>query len=276
VGIPTNIEVLVQRSSLRVLVAGDTHGNTRWVTNLCALASERSCDLVLQLGDFGFDPASPSGARFLDSVDSACAEEDLQLLWIDGNHEHHRDLRRLAIDAEAPVAVRDHVWYVPRGVRLALAGVRFGFLGGAFSVDWRLRVPGTSWFEEETPTDSDLACLGDEPLDVLVCHDAPAGVPLQSGIWLNDADQLRADKVQNLLRRAVELTAPRLVLHGHWHHRHTFELAWVDARASERQAEVVWRSSRVEGFDCDLTGERAWGILELPSLSLDGGVAGPR
>src|SRR5262249_39805805 len=150
------IEVLAQRSSLRALVAGDTHGNTRWTTKLCTLASECSCDFVLQLGDFGFDPASPSGARLLDRVDSACADGDLQLLWIDGNHEHHRDLRRVAVDADAPVSVRERVWYLPRGLRLALAGVRFGFLGGAFSVDWRLRVPGTSWFEEETPTDSDL------------------------------------------------------------------------------------------------------------------------
>jgi hypothetical protein len=32
----------------------------------------------------------------------------------------------------------------------------------------------------------------------------------------------------------------------------------------------------VEGFDCDLTGGRAWGILELPSLDLqDGRVATP-
>ncbi len=49
----------------RVLVAGDIHGNVSWIRRLCDLAQQHDCDAILQLGDFGFWPHHPDGARFI-------------------------------------------------------------------------------------------------------------------------------------------------------------------------------------------------------------------
>ena len=57
-------------------------------------------------------------------------------------------------------------------------------------------------------------------LDVLVCHDAPAGTTgLVSGLpWdMPRGLQNEADAVQALLRSAVDATEPAVVFHGHWH-----------------------------------------------------------
>ncbi len=47
----------------RVLLAGDTHGNGRWVGHLCKLARRHGCEVILQLGDFGFWPHTTAGLR---------------------------------------------------------------------------------------------------------------------------------------------------------------------------------------------------------------------
>ena len=59
-------------------------------------------------------------------------------------------------------------------------------------------------------------------LDVLFCHDTPAGVRgLRSGLpWqIPDPIAAQADDVRRLLRTAVDRTEPGIVFHGHWHQR---------------------------------------------------------
>ena len=41
------------------------HGNVEWMGALCDLARTHGCEVVLQLGDFGFWPHYPGGVRFL-------------------------------------------------------------------------------------------------------------------------------------------------------------------------------------------------------------------
>ena len=55
------------------------------------------------------------------------------------------------------------------------------FLGGAFSVDWRDRTHGSDWWPNEMPDDSDVARHGTDRLDILIAHDAPAGLDLGNG-----------------------------------------------------------------------------------------------
>jgi hypothetical protein len=145
--------------------------------------------------------------------------------------------------------------------------VRFGAIGGAFSIDWRDRKPGRSWWPEEVTTVDDVERLGTAPLDVLVTHEAPAGVPFE-GYRLPEEDEVRAEEVRRYIRAATEATQPRMVLHGHWHRRHTYELAWP----TEDHGELAWRSTLVEGLAADVQGDfQAWGVLDLDPLSFSGG-----
>jgi hypothetical protein len=253
----------------RLLVAGDVHGDAAWFGALCRRAADLGCDAVLQLGDFGFWPHLPGGAKFPGRVSASAVKFDLAVYWIDGNHENHAALRALPAGEDGLVEIADRCWYVPRGHRWTWRGVRLGALGGAFSIDWRSRGVGSSWWPEEVTTADDVEALGSGALDVLVAHEAPAGVPL-GGLALPAEDQIRTDDVRALVASAVKATTPKLVLHGHWHRRHSFELAWpvdgVDA--------LEWAHTQVEGLASNLEHDhRAWGVLDLEPLQFTGGEA---
>lgn len=97
---------------------------------------------------------------------------------------------------------------------------------------------------------------------MLVAHEAPAGVPLE-GFRLPAEDQVRTDEVRRFVRAATEATQPKFVLHGHWHRRNSYELAWP----VEHDGELAWRSAQVEGLAADVQGDfQAWGVLDLEPL----------
>ena len=87
----------------------------------------------------------------------------------------------------------------------------------------------------EAPTRGDadrLASNAAGGLDVLFCHDAPAGVRgLRSGLDYRPPAQIEAaaSDVRALLRDVVDRTGPRLVFHGHWHHPNREHLAGTGA-----------------------------------------------
>ena len=247
----------------KLLIAGDVHGNERWVGSLCKLARRYGCDAILQLGDFGYWPHTTAGRRFLEHVEWHAERNGVECVyWIDGNHENHDLLAELESGPDGMVAIGDRCRYLPRGLRWDWRGVRFGALGGAFSVDRRERVQGESWWPAEVTTDADVERLGDGPLDVLVTHDAPEGTPLR-GLGLPPVDQVLADEVRARIRSAVESTGPRLLLHGHWHHRYSHELTWP----TTVDGELAWRATQVEGLAADVQrNRRSWGILELEPL----------
>ena len=81
---------------MRVLLVGDTHANTAWLTGAVIPAAQReNADFILQLGDFGWWPGGPAGDAFIETA----RRSPVPLWWIDGNHEHHDDLaqRRQAL-----------------------------------------------------------------------------------------------------------------------------------------------------------------------------------
>lgn len=93
---------------------------------------------------------------------------------IGGNHENADEVQLFEAnpDEDGFVTLRPHVRWVPRGQRWTWTGVRFGALGGAFSLDWRTRTIGTTWWPtREELGDTDVERLGDAPLDVLLTHD---------------------------------------------------------------------------------------------------------
>lgn len=256
----------------RVLLAGDTHGNTRWVKHLTDVAVRSDCPIIVQVGDFGYFPDHRDGPRFLSNVDQACAANGVELWFIDGNHDDHTSLVELE-HGHVPVNVAERITYLPRGTRLGVGGCTFGFLGGAFSVDWRDRTAGVDWWQHEATDFDDVARLGEEPLDVLISHDAPAGVNLLSSWRLPAEDQIRADDVRALVAQATMATSPRLLVHGHWHHGYESELSWINRTLTERSGGLTWDSTRVVGLGCDGDAAHGWIVLDLPTLDITWPIA---
>ncbi len=214
---------------------GDIHGD---VVALRALA-DRAIDgmgltrVVVSVGDFGL---GPWGGRPVDKIlkraDDLLERLGAYLLLTPGNHDNWDTIDRAVTfdrDAQGFEVLGQHgrVRVSPRGHRFDVGGRRFGSLGGAVSVDRgpgvtpaaSASIVGKSWWPQEAPTTADLDVLRSESLDVLITHDAPAGIPLTSqGDW-EAALIEKATLVQDLLREAVERTTPQLVVCGHWHQR---------------------------------------------------------
>lgn len=235
------------------MAAGDTHGDGEWAETLTKLAGRHHASAIIQVGDFGYWPrmTTKSGrshaAYYLERISDACARWGVgHWIFLDGNHDDHDSLAALEPDEDGFVRLCSRVHYAPRGHTFEIAGVRFGVLGGAVSLDaWAEQSgyefggtpyrPGWDWFpNREAPTVGDVTRLveaGD--LDVLLTHDSPAGVDLTryegfKGITFEPEVMAACNEVRMFVAGAAAATHAPLLIHGHWHARHTSFLAAGD------------------------------------------------
>jgi hypothetical protein len=249
-----------------VLLFGDSHSNTGYVYDMLARASARGITRVIGLGDFGIWPG-PSGAKFRSKIDRRSAQLGITLYGISGNHDDATQIARFEAknprDEDGMVVLGTGLRWISRGHRWQWSGATFGSLGGAFSIDWEHRTPGEDWWPDaEEVQKADVEKLGTDRLDVLLCHDAPAGATPNAWLdgWPKNDEQSRVS--QHRLRSAVEATRPNLVLHGHWHLRHSSMLRLNSAE----------HAVRVEGLASDQEHDGgSWGVLDLGDLSFEDG-----
>lgn len=264
---------------MKLLFAGDWHGDEDWASEAIGRAADTGAAWVVQLGDFGFgfyrlgdDPAQPGDwaprCPFARRVSALAVELGVQVVFIDGNHDNPVLLARLAhsrdpAGAEAFVPVEDGLFWAPRGHRWEWDGIRFGALGGAYSIDRRMRTTGLDFWPEEVTAPADVARLGHDPLDVLVCHDGPTipeGFRPLPGASPRKVDQASRDQVAT----AVERTRPRLVVHGHWHLRYTAERPDGGRAGAAGGSGRAAPATRVEGLASNLEhDDRALLALDL-------------
>ena len=241
----------------RVALIGDTHANIWWTTKIIENLALDGIRVAVQLGDFGWWPSRREFALKVSDRAQSCRVE---FLFIDGNHEHHTDLRSCALEHDPdgklsrPVQLEPNLWYIPRGFSWGWGGVRFTGLGGAYSIDCDYRVLGFDHFKQETPTRQEIErAVNTGSADVLLTHDHPdLGYRLHGSPGLAAHHELASQKVRQDLAKVVRALTPEVVVHGHWHRRYT------------RQCGSV----RVEGLDCDGT---AGGVvvLDLETLKTD-------
>lgn len=130
------------RAVMRVLLAGDTHGNTAHLDHLLRTATATGCGWVFVAGDFGFWEHTHDGRVFLDKVDRLAIRYGVDVAFCDGNHDNTALLldQYTVRDGDGLVVVRDHIRYAPRGHRWTWGTSRLLAAGGAASLDkqWRL------------------------------------------------------------------------------------------------------------------------------------------
>lgn len=254
----------------RLLIAGDTHGNLEWIGTLSKLAARHDCDVVVQVGDFGFwpDPVvmrrsrrAVINHRWLDAVDQRAAVHGVRWLVIDGNHDAHPLARdAFPVDETLRREVRERIVWADRGAVWNWAGVRFGALGGAVSIDRTHRIEGESWWATEHISESDVDRLvehvGPEGLDVLLAHDAPV---LPAGFRPLADRTLAAACAESIGRvdAAVRRTGAHRVFHGHYHLRATSTVAYPHGLV-----EVVGLASDFERH----VHQASWIVVDLADL----------
>ncbi|MGH2719383.1 MAG: metallophosphoesterase family protein [Actinomycetota bacterium] len=250
-------------SAVRLLVAGDTHGNLDHAAYLAHEAQRLGCDAIFQVGDWGYTWPE---TNLLSPLTKLLRRAGVPMYFIDGNHENFPDLahrgllRATAITPLVSAAEEPVVFYVPRGHLWVWEGTRFMAMGGAVSIDQASRVEGVSWWRDEAITQADLdraarnLAASPGPVDVFISHDAPSGISYIEN-WVGmpmDAVSLLSRGNREALRTAVEAARPALLLHGHYHVAYHDELALSDGTVVQ-----------VRGLDSD-QGQRTYMVLDLP------------
>ncbi len=216
------------------LFCGDSHGDLEYVGYVAQAAGKAAAEIVC-VGDWGF---IWPGSMQLDKLSSLLVKLGVTMRFIDGNHDVHPILKKLQKSVRTcAVPIAPNVIYQPRGsVHEDEDGTRFLFCGGAPSIDEESRIPGKSWWPEETITTAEFACALSVkgPIHVLVTHDAPTFPP-----GFSAKGTLRYQALQDLSMQRVdaliEKHRPTLHVHGHWHTRAT----------------TYRGSTRVEALDCN-------------------------
>lgn len=209
---------------MRILLAGDSHGNASYIENLLRIAEIKRCERVFVLGDFGYWPHVDWGMKFLTTVEEMIHDSGIFLDFIDGNHDNHPWLWSLVGEARRGQAkIGRSMYYHGRGQRWEWGGVQFMSLGGGYSVDKEYRTPWTSWWPTECLTDQDVTCaIRPGGVDIMLVHDSPGDVDLTDTGKHAVFKQGIAPSEDNrkILQRVINIKEPELVVHGHMHCRY--------------------------------------------------------
>jgi hypothetical protein len=223
-----------------IAVAGDWHGNLVFALQQLLRIHQAGAQLIVHVGDFGYFTPGPTARRFLLRLDQSLAELGLTLLFVDGNHEDHARLAARAIDPSSGLrTLRPTIHHLPRGLRWRWAGRTWLALGGAVSVDRHRRRDGHDWWPQEVIDEHDVRrAVEAGPVDVMVTHDAPAGVriPRLRSTRFPAHAVADAEAHRVLLRSVVEQVRPRSLWHGHYHVRYRDELRLGSPRADWRHS----------------------------------------
>jgi Icc-related predicted phosphoesterase len=208
---------------MKILLLGDTHGVGGSLARAINFVQAEGLDAVFQVGDFGYWPRSGTTRK---SYIALAAESPVPVYWLPGNHEDWDDYEAVleALDRDDDgFAIWGSMRISPKVHHWMWDGLKFGVLGGAYSVDRALRTLGESYFEQEIPEFSDVDKLPTEKLDILLTHEAPMNLAVAHGwgplpkAWKVDWDL--SNQSQNVIKAAMEKTQPDLLVHGHWHIR---------------------------------------------------------
>lgn len=187
--------------------------------NFCA---ENNIETLVQTGDWLYNYGA--GRRLIKKVERLIKTKGIKLnvLGIRGNHDDPAMYRKFNIQpspfGQPLPRVSDHMWHAPDGTVLTFDGVRFAFLGGAWSVDRAARVENVSYWKDEVTELDKIEALYGEDFQVLVTHEPPAGIDyvrlVQPPAWWDIENAERHREPSGAL---IQVKNPRLVITGHMH-----------------------------------------------------------
>jgi predicted phosphodiesterase len=265
----------------KILMVGDTHGNSGHVEWAAARAEASAADAMFVLGDFGYWEHGDDGF-FLDKCSAISSDYGIPIYWLDGNHENHTWLRERYINNESVprdeygfVQIRKGLFHAPRAHTWEWSGYSFMALGGAYSIDVEGRLIGeqrkarqaraeingrkqqgapipdivrrvaegehTLWWPEEEISDEEI----EEALKVdRVDILLTHDKPLFSEPdWNRKNDPTSMDN-QEKVQKALEHLKPRILMHGHLHYSYQDEML-IGADENGLQQCTIY------GLDCD-------------------------
>lgn len=250
-------------STIRILILGDTHGNTAATVHAIQKAKLHDATHIVQCGDFGLWTHFANGIKFLDDLEAELRKHNIQFVWLDGNHEDFDALQAFMYSTyqtdKGFYPIRTHILYSPRNNAWTWDNKRFMTLGGAVSIDRRNRKPGITWWEQENIKDSDVANAfsvierdrnRDKPVDYFFSHDCSDKTPFYDRLKPDIDSKINRQKMD----RVLDFMRPRFHFHGHMHTKYDWQ------RPIIKDGEL-FATTQVYGLECDGMFWN-WGILD--------------
>lgn len=232
-----------------IMFLGDCHGDRGFTRGAIRWAAENDVNCIVQVGDLGFWPRVNNGTRFLHDVGKQSAESGVPFYWLDGNHEDHKVLAKVAArlkPGEFAVPYGKYpLHYLPRGTTWEWGGVRFGAFGGAFSIDRHRRIEDSGtygWFANEVPDRSKIEDLGH--VDVLLTHDSPIVPPCMYSTGGFKRDEMSSAS-QLAVYDALVASRASLLVHGHWHVNEQYLAAGATVQALDMNGSSLYHAGAV-------------------------------
>lgn len=213
-----------------IAFVGDIHGKPAAFEHTLAAALNRGVTSIVQVGDFWIYDAPKEPAKLERIITRLCHDAGINpalvdYRFIDGNHEN---FDYLTPDAADPVAISEHVTYMPRGTRARITGAEILFCGGASSTDREYRTEGKTWWPAENITDDQiaraLAAVDAGPVEVLVTHETTTAtfdeLCALGGHARDKLDDPPGEANRTKLDQLVAAAHPRALVHGHHHTGH--------------------------------------------------------
>jgi len=156
-----------------ILLLGDIHGHASVLSQALDIAKESNAVAIVQLGDFGM--FSDNEDWFRQHISNA----HIPIYFIDGNHDdctrwiQYNQVTRIWDDRE--------LYYIPRGTVIEIDGRTIAFMGGASSIDKKLRLENNMHWDINENISGDhinslLKNTNERKVDVLLTHCPPHSV----------------------------------------------------------------------------------------------------
>lgn len=216
-----------------IAVCGDWHGSTGWPSAPVSAAADAGARTLLHCGDLGLDFPGRRRGRFEAKLNRALESRDLNLILVPGNHENHATIRQLSVGSDGLASFLPRIKILPFGYTTCVEGLIVGGLGGAFSIDQSSRKEGIDWWPTEEPSPEDAArLLRGKEIQLLVTHDVPVSVPLQTKMDLPASIIQQANRTRILLEQVMRELRPLHIFAGHHHQRVTHYVHYEDGKST--------------------------------------------
>jgi hypothetical protein len=213
-------------SIIRLIIAGDWHGNKRAAYSCLDDAKRDRCNAVFQVGDFG---VTFGGSEwFPQEVSKLATAAGIPVYFIDGNHEDFDTISRwlsMERNEDGHIEVHPNLFYVPRGTVWVWAGKFFAAMGGAASIDRDYRTLGFDYFKEELITAGQtiqflnaFSSLG-RGIDYFFTHDCSDRTPWGFTL-VPDGD---SQSNRRIMDGILDYVRPAMHFHGHMHKRYEWD-----------------------------------------------------
>ncbi len=205
------------------ILAGDWHGHTRQALDVIFEAEKQGIDTIVQLGDFGIRKGH---SHYLDAMQKYLGMFNMNLYFVDGNHEDFDRLYKRDILEDGTRYIRDNIFHLPRGYRFTWHKLSFLAMGGAPSIN-RNKIQQYWWEQEYITDDEKKQAIDGGHADVMLMHDSPSDAPnsIVDDHVLQDRSLERYGLVdmaycyshREQLREITNTVNPHMLFHGHYH-----------------------------------------------------------